>query len=280
MRLILAVFAALLLALPAAAQRTGNAFEQDMLQRFSKALPGSQLNLKAGEPLVIQIKGGEWDEAEINLHRIDYYCSQSSEEECETAKSEFVRKLTTKTEDPTPESLRLVVRDQQYLDYITHNMPGKAGQDPAIHEPIGEGLYAFLAFDMPEAIGVIGDKSLGDMKLTRDQAWLRAHAQTRGILPALPKAEDLKRGPVVLEGEGYLPALLIDLPSWERLAIQTGPNLFVVATSDRLVVIGVMPEGEDFEGMKKAVADDCAQQERCVTPFVYRLRKGRWVIAD
>lgn len=280
MRLILAALMALLLALPASAQRSGTPFERDMLQRFSKALPGSQLNLKAGEPLVIQIKGGEWDEAEINLHRIDYYCSQSSADECETAKSEFVRKLTTKPEDPTPDSLRLVVRDQQYLDYITHNMPEKAGEDPAIHQRIGEGLYAFLAFDMPEAIGVIGDKSLKDMSLTRDQAWRRALDQTRTHLPALPKADDLKQGPVALEGSGYLPGLLIDLPSWERLAIQTGPDLFVAATSDQLVVVGIMPAGEDFDGMKKSVADDCAQQERCVTPFVYRLRKGRWVIAD
>ncbi|MDF7776417.1 hypothetical protein P1X14_14275 [Sphingomonas sp. AOB5] len=279
MRFIAAALAALLLALPAAAQRTGDAFEQDMLQRFRKAVPDSQFTLKADEPLVLLVKGGEWNEAQINLHRIDNYCRQSTADECDTAKSEFVRKLTAKREEPTRENLRLIVRDQEYLDYIGRVMPGKAGEDPAIHQPIGEGLYAFLAFDTPEAIGVIGDKTLKDLNLAPDAAWSLAHAQTRPDLPAMPSVDAMKQGLVFLEGEGYVPGLLIDLPAWERLAIQTGPDLFMAVLSDQLVVAGIMPDGPEFEKMKEAVEGDCKAMERCISPRTYRLRKGRWVIA-
>lgn len=281
MRLILTAAAVLLFALPAAAQKSPDALQREMIGRFERAVPGSKFSPNPGDDLlVIVAKGGEMDGALINLHRIAYYCDQVDAEACEAAKGDFVRKLTIRNPDPTPDTLRIIVRDQGYFDYVTRGMPVKDKRLTPVYRPLGDGLYALLAFDMPEAIGVLFEESLPDMGLTAEAAWTRAMAQTRTDLPPLPTGSEILAGPVGREGLAYIASMLVDLPAWERLAITAGPNMFVAITTDQFMVIGVMPDGADFDKLKEHAAEECRRAERCISPLLYRLRKGRWVAAD
>lgn len=254
-------------------------FSAEMLRRIQAAMPDARLSLKQDEPLVIvQRKSGEREEGEINLHRIHNYCAHAAASDCEAAKAEFVTKISQKLPEMTPASLRLVVRDQQYLEYLNNN--GKGGPSAwGVFEPIGEDLYAVLASDSDNAIRIVGNKDLGELGLTRQQAWTFARKQTEERLPKIPTAQQLAEAPVAFEAEEYLASLLIDRDSWSRLSQAVGPDLFVTAVSDQFVFVAMRPDGASFDEFKKVVANDCAAQQRCVSPNIYRFRGGKWMIA-
>ena len=68
--------------------------------------------------------------------------------------------------------------------------------------------------------------------------------------------------------------------SWRGIAAEAGPDLFVTAVSDHFVFVGSMPDGARLEAFKQTVREDCAAQQRCVSPNIYCFRDGRWMIAD
>jgi hypothetical protein len=257
------------------------AFAADMVQRLQEKLPGAVLTPQPEDPLAITVEGGGWDDAQFNLHRIFGYCAQSTAEDCKAAKAEFAQKMTKRPAKATPANLRFVVRDAQYLAYIRQLQAekGRSGQKIAIAEAIGEDLFAVLAADSPDQIAVVGDKLLKELALSEDKAWEFARKQTAAVLPPMPTAAQLSKSAVALEGEEYLASLVADLPAWGRLAEAVGPDLFVTLVSDQFVFVGTMPDGPGLIEFRKAVAEDCAAQQRCISPNVYRFRDGRWVIS-
>ena len=278
----MSVLAALLLVTASAAgapPADPDGFRTEMLGRIHAALPALELTAKADEPLVIRAKGGEWEDAEFNLHRIYAYCRDSSEAECETAKAEFVRKLAKPVATPQPATLRLIVRDAEYLSYVRNQETKREVGRIAIYEPIGEDLYAILASDSPEQIALVGDATLKTLGLTQAEAWERARRETATKLPALPTAAQLRSSGVGYEADEYLASLLIDLGRWAEIAREVGPDLFITVVSDQFVLVGTIPDGPGLDRFKKTVADDCAAQQRCISPHIYRFRSGRWVIA-
>jgi hypothetical protein len=257
-----------------------DSFAADMLARVQAVTPGAELSLKPDEPLVIEIHApDERDGGVINLHRIWNFCKNVSEADCEIVKTEFVGKIGTKPPTVTRESLRLIVRDQDYHDYLL-SLPPKDGARLAIGRPIGERIFVFLASDAPETIQMVGDAALEELGLSEKEAWDLAFRQTKEILPALPTAKQLRETAVGYEDEGYLASLLIDLDAWGEIAREVGPDLFVTAVSDQFVFVAIMPPGKDLEGFRHTVAEDCAAQQRCILPDIYRFRERQWVVAD
>lgn len=251
-------------------------FSTGMLERLRAAMPGAELSLKPDEPLVVLVKkSSDWAEAQINLHRIEGYCRQASAADCEASKAEFISKVTRKPPKATQASLRVIVRDASYLDYLK-SLNSESGTRLGLYEPIGEGLYVFLASDSADAISLVGDKTLEELRLTRAEAWGLARKQTRALLPPLPDVGQLTGSAVAYQDQAYLGSLLIDLQSWARLAAAVGPDLFVTVVSDSFVFVGVMPDGPDLNAFKQTVAEDCAAQQRCISPYIYRFRGGRW----
>lgn len=227
------------------------------------------------------MQGGEWDDAQFNLHRIYGYCQNATAEDCEAAKREFVEKVSKKPAKLTSGSLRLIVRDQQYLDYlksIKSDDPQK--YEFAVYEQIGDDLYALLASDSPDQIAVVGDRGLKELGLTREQAWSIAYKQTLAILPKIPVPDQLKKSAVAYQDQEYLGSLLVDRAAWSKLAEKVGSELFVTVVSDSFVFAGWMPDGPDLEKFKQTVRDDCATQQRCISPNVYRFRHGRWAVSQ
>ena len=84
---------------------------------------------------------------------------------------------------------------------------------------------------------------------------------------------------VVYELPEYAASLLARPDQWRALAEAVGPDLFVTAVSDQFVFVGMLPPGENLEGFRQTVRDDCASQERCISPNLYRWRDGRWIVA-
>ncbi|WP_298195094.1 hypothetical protein [Novosphingobium sp.] len=41
-----------------------------------------------------------------------------------------------------------------------------------------------------------------------------------------------------------------------------------------------MPDGAKLDGFAETVRKDCAEQERCISPHIYRFRNGQWRIAE
>lgn len=251
-----------------------------MLQRLQAAFPEGQLSLKNDEPLVVTVKhAGEWDDARINLHRIFQFCQTAEAADCEISKTEFVTKITKPQPKPTRDSLRVVVRDQDYLDYLLGVEKSGKG-DLSLHEPIGEGLHVLIAFDSPDAIGMVGTRALQELGLSQAEAWQLAKRQTAQRLPAIPTADQLSKGAIAYQDEGYLASLLVDLDDWAKLSKSVGPDLFVTAVSDQFVMVGKMSRGPKLNQFKQTVIEDCAAQERCISPHIYRFHQGRWMVAE
>lgn len=278
MKHLVALLTALLLASPDAG--SDDAFRSDMLRRLRAAMPGAGFAVNPKEPLTIRAEGGRWGEATFNLHRVHAFCQQASDEECESTKQRYVAGITAQTPRPEPDKLRLIVRDRQYLDYLASVQAAASDTDSiAIYEAIGDDLYAVLALDGPQTIQVVGDKLLRQIGLTRADAWKAALKQTRAILPALPRPDQLAQGAVAIEGKEYQASLLVDLQAWSKLAGAVGPDLFLTVVSDSFVFVGRMPNGAGMDGLRQTVREDCQVQERCVSPNVYRFRNGRWIAA-
>jgi len=278
------VFVLALLALGAACAAVAAArprgFRADMMARFAKAMPGARLTADPDQPLTILFKRADGTEGAFNLDTLVGYCRAASAADCAASKADFVMKMSRPHPDPTPASLRLVVRDRAYLDYIdAYGAKSPEKGEVAKYRPIGDDLYAVLAADGEDTVALIGDVALRKLGLTPDQAWALAEAQTRAILPPLPKPAALRKAAVSYPEQHHLASLLIDLPAWEKLAARVGPTLFMTVVADHIVFVGQVPDGPALEDLKQAVVDDCAAQERCISPHLYRFRDGRWVIA-
>jgi hypothetical protein len=254
-------------------------FGQTMLERLRSAKSDTELRIDRDDPLAIQIKvDGEWGNGVINTHRLYGFCQTASSEECHAAIEEFADSISIPPSEPAPADLRVIVRGTSYLDYLLRSGPDAEHQP--LYRPIGEDLFAIVAFDGPRTIALAMRPQLRDLGITDDAAWQLATAQTRAVLPPLPSGAGLADQPVAFEEFEYLASLLADTEAWRGVAAEAGPDLFVTAVSDYFVFTGVLPDGSDLERFKQTVREDCAAQQRCISPNVYRFREGRWVIAN
>jgi len=251
-----------------------------MTARIKAKLGDVELRPVEGEPFSLHVKGGAWDGALISFGRIYNYCQHAGAADCEASKAEFVTRGIKMPPKATPASLRLIVRDAEYVASARALPPGPDGRrETTIFEPIGDDLYALLASDSSDAIALITEKGLKELGMDRAHAWALAARQTRAQLPPLPNGTDLGKHAMAYQEQAYLASLLIDRDAWTKIAEAAGPELFVTVVSDDFVFVGTMPDGPQLEAFKKTVAEDCSQQQRCVSPHLYRFREGRWVVA-
>lgn len=265
---------------PLAAQQARvdeQAFSEEVLARLRAVYRDGELRIKPDEPLVIQVrKAAGWDEAVFNLNRIYGYCQQNPPADCEQAKAEFVDRVVRPLPEVLSKNLRVIVRDQAYLDYITQVTRDRQDAKPLTRD-LGGGLYALLAVDAPQNIALANPAALEKLGLGESAAWDVALAQTRAALPAIPADKIAKREGFALEGKEYLASLLAFDDEWSKLAAAGGADMFVTAVSDQFVFVGFLADGPKMDEFRQAVVDDCNAQPRCVTPQVFRLRNGRWV---
>jgi hypothetical protein len=254
-------------------------FARAMLERLRVAERETEMRISASDPLVIEMKlDGRWGDAEINLHRLHAFCEEASAEDCDAVLANFVARATAEPPETVAANLRLVVRQQDYLDQLREMQPADA---QPIYRQIGDDLYALLAFAGPSGVLMAIPQQLGDLQLGEQAAWDLAGEQTRAMLPRLPRPIDIVRSPMAM-GEGdLLTSLLADTDAWRDIAEEVGPDLVVAATTDEFVLVAALPP--DYRRMrefKRAVREDCAAAERCISPNLYRFREGRWVIAE
>jgi hypothetical protein len=256
------------------------AFRAEMERRFSEAVPG--IEMRGEEPLTIELAGGPYDGARINLQRIYLYCQTASAADCEGEKIAFVEGMRSAFQDQ-PErgaaNLRIIVRDTQYVASITsaHRRSGRAAEPiPFVIRPIGDDLYAILVFDAPTTIAIATRDALGPLNLTADQAWTMALEQTFAILPRLRRGDNADALNVV-ETREYGASLLLASDMWTELSAIYGPTMAMTVVTDQFVIFGRIADGDQLTGMAQAAAEDCAAASRCISPHVYRWRNGRWV---
>jgi hypothetical protein len=254
-------------------------FARAMLERLRVAERETEMRISASDPLVIEMKlDGKWGDAEINLHRLHAFCEEASAEDCDTVLANFVARATAEPPETVAANLRLVVRQQDYLDQLREMQPADA---QPIYRQIGDDLYALLAFAGPSGVLMAIPEHLAELSLDEQAAWRLASEQTRGMLPRLPRPIDIVRSHVTFEDGDLLTSLLADPEAWRGIADEVGPDLAVVATSDLFVFVGALPAGYGrMREFKRAVREDCATAQRCISPNVYRFRDGRWVFAE
>ncbi len=217
MRMLFVVLALLALgaASPAFAASRPRDFRAQMMARFAKAMPGATLIADPDNSLTIFYKRAGEGEGAFHLDVLAGYCRTASATDCAAAKADYVRKMSALRPQPTPASLRLVVRDRAYLDHVdAYGAQSPERGDPAKYRPIGGDLYAVLAADGEETIALIGDVALRKLGLSVDQAWALAEVQTRALLPPLPSPAKLRQSAAIFQGQAYLASMLIDLPAW------------------------------------------------------------------
>ena len=254
-------------------------FAEQMLERLRGEARSMELRVSADDPLALEMKHeGKWGDARINLHRFHAFCADATREDCEAVLANFVTRVTAPRPEPAAANLRVVVRNEGYLDHLLQTQPADA---LPIYRQIGDDLFALLAFSGPSGVLIAIPEQLQALELGDDAAWALAREQTRAMLPPLPKAIDLVRDQVIIFEDGdLLTSLLADTEAWRRIAAEVGPELVVTAVSDRFVFAGVLPDHPRMREFKQVVREDCEAEERCLSPNVYRFRDGRWAIAD
>lgn len=249
------------------------AFAEQMIERMRAA--GSTLDLRVSErdPLVIEMtyEGAEQPD-DFALHTFYAVCAEASAEYCDSFLDSMVSVATTMPPALTAESLRVVVRRSDYLDRL--------GPRQSLSRKIGDDLLALLAFAGPDMIVFANRSDLRQLGLDAAAAWRLAGEQTRAELPDLPVDVDLAEHVIGFEDYDLLPSMLADTDGWRGIARKAGPDLFVTATSETSVWVGVMPDGPRFEEFKRVVRSECEGAIECISPSVYRFRGGRWVVAE
>lgn len=159
-----------------------------------------------------------------------------------TRRATFLDKVLRNPLPPvaTAASLRIAVRD---AEYVANARGGGPAPLSLVTQPIGEGLFALLVSDSPDAVATVPLDTLATLGLTREQAWTRAWQQTRKTLPALPAPATLAQGAVAYVEQAYLASLLADTKGWAAIADTAGPELFVTVVADDNVLVGRMPDG-------------------------------------
>lgn len=256
-----------------------SAFRDEMAQRLSTALGRATVSPVADDwqQLFVDRPGQDHD-LTVNLGRIWSYCEQANKADCENVKTAFISKTIKEPPPASSKDLRVIVRDETYVDYL-RSLQKTDKSAIFLIKPIGEDLYELLAVDGPETIALVNESTLDKLKLSTSEAWALAESQTAAILPKLPTAEQLTKNPVAFQDFDYLGSLLVQREAFGKLAAAVGPDLFVTAVSDRFVFVATMPDGPGLEKFAGTVRDDCKAQERCLSPYIYRFRNGQWRIA-
>ncbi len=253
-------------------------FAAGMIAELKARHPGATFAPEP-DPLSVTIKRRGKEDFTAYFHRIFGFCKQASKPDCAAARREFLDIILIDTPPVTGASLRLAVRDRAYIAGAK-KVVGRAKSKQFIVEPIGDDLFATLVSDSEKTVAVVNVGHLAELKITREDAWRAAWAQTRAILPKLPTAKQLAKAPVMFQEFEFAASLLIDTDGWQQLAAKVGPQLFVTVAADNIVFVGKIPDGPGLTRLEQSVRDDCAAQPRCLSPNVYRFREGRWVIAN
>jgi hypothetical protein len=253
------------------------AFTQQMQQRLAAADPDARFAVS--EPLTVSVANEQMQDGVIYLHRIFDFCLRATVQDCESAKATFVSRINDRPVPPSRSTLRVIVRDASYAANVREMFArNPSGPSPFIRD-IGDDLSIVMAADSPTQIALMTTDMLEDIGLTEQAAWDIALANTAAALPSVPTADQLAENAVAFEVPEYAASMLAQPERWRGLAEAIGPDLFVTAVSDQFVFVGVMAPGARLEAFKQSVAEDCAAQERCVSPNLYRWRDGRWVVA-
>lgn len=260
---------------PALADEAG--FRTDMIEQFHKAYPGVEF-APGEEDLQVIATGGAFDGGTINLHRIFHFCQKATAKDCAAVKTEFVEKSSGNPSAPTPQSLRIIVRDREYVDYVGE-LEASSKERMVVRRQIGEDLFAMLASDAANTIAMVGDKGLSELGLSESEAWQTAWRQTQAVLPVIPDPEKFRKQAMAFESDEYLATLTADLAAWKRVSDVVGPDMMMTVVSDQFVFVGRMKDGPDLAKFRKSHDEDCRAQPRCVSPNIYRFRDGRWMIA-
>jgi hypothetical protein len=243
-------------------------FVEKMIQQIRQRLPGVEVTQR-DDPLTVSLKGGGRIESTINFGSLHRFCRQATAKQCAAMRKEFLDTVLRAPPMATAASLRIAVRDAEYVQHVPN----------IVAEPIGEDLFAVLVSDAPDSVATVPPAMLATLGLTREQAWGRAWAQTRAGLPELPGGASLASGARFYTDQFYLASLLADTRAWSAIAEAAGPNLLVTVVADNNLFVAVMPDGPKLEKFKQTVREDCAGQPRCVSPNLYRFRDGRWVVS-
>lgn len=268
--------AALVAVTPLAAQGTGT-FAQRMLPFVEAEKPeGWTLRLDESDPDVIIFRTpGDEADGFINLARIAAICARVDGTACDDVSADFARKIFTAPTEFTRGDLRVIVRDQAYVDYFERELPADFERPPM--RQVGDDLYAIMALDGPETVSLVRPSMLPGMGLAEDSAWELAIAQSMDAERAIPAGPT--SGTFESDEFSYLSAMVSDLPRWSALAEASGPDFYMIAPSEQLVRFGTAPDSR-LARIAAEAARECAEAQRCITPNVYRFRDGRWVIAN
>lgn len=215
----------------------------------------------------------------INVGRIWSFCQNGSAEECEVAKARIVSGITKIGQPARCENVRLMVRDQGYLDDVrSAATPDKPFA--AAFRQVGDDLYAILTVDSPEMTALANPATLTKLGPTAEKAWDMADRQPRAKLPMLPEFKTLLKKPAAFADGERLGRLLTQRNTFEKIAALVGPDLFVHVVFDGFVFVAALPDGPALEDFAATVSKDCAEQERCIPPHIYRFRNGQCRIAN
>lgn len=254
-----------------------SAFAARMVKRLSAAYPQASFRSSRKDPLLVEVSGAEWIATQIYLHRVFAYCETASAADCEAASQRMVAAVGSPPPTARPQNLRVIVRGKDYIAYAQAKA-AKEKQPWFFVRKIGDDLYEALALDGPNVIALASAADLKDMKLKPDEAWALGRRQTSAIVPPMPEPGAYLSDTVTFEGPEYISAVLADTDYWQGLRDLIGPDLFITVTSDQFVLASLLEAGPAMDRFAEAVAEDCKNAERCISPHIYRFEDGMWVI--
>ncbi|MBV7259027.1 hypothetical protein [Erythrobacter crassostreae] len=255
-------------------------FAKRFLPKLQKVSPESVVYSEPGDPLQINFdrEDGSDGPVTVNLHRMFQFCQTISPQECNAQMAEFIAEMRREPPGSKAENLRIIVRDASYLEYVENSVAGTSLIP--VYRKIGDDLFAILALDAEQSISVIGQDTLKDMGLDGDEAWDRARRETLALILAFGENDDFGQGLVSFEGDEYVGSMALMRDQWAKVAARQGGKLAVAIPSDYFFLAVSVADGEELKQFKELAVELCQMASRCISPNVYRIRDGGWVIAE
>jgi uncharacterized protein YtpQ (UPF0354 family) len=211
------------------------AFTDHVAGLFRKGIESASVTVDS--PLTLKI-----GELQANLDRIYFFCKRNIAN-CDREVERYVQGVTEmhkeKTTPPNSDSIRIVLRNKQYVEAAQKSVGGKGAEIQP--RPFAGGLVALPVADSPRAVRMLGQKANAQLGLTEQEIFDLGMKNLRKTLkPLMDIAKIVKPGQIGrIAGDVYDPSRLLLLETWEPLARAHNGVLVVIApTSDAVFYVG------------------------------------------
>lgn len=257
---------------------TEAALTEMMAERFRAAFPDYGVSIV--EPLLIELRNPAGGVAYDSLDRLWTACRLQPDmfhERFERYASAFIEMETDRQALPERSALRLVIREQRYVDGLRAKGEA-AGQGLFVGRPLVGELWTVLAADRPNSINIVTEATLDRLGWTVDDAFADAQRNLEAMftpvgafVPAVPVDH------IGALGNDYDPSRLLLHDQWADLAARAEGGLLVAVPCRNLLLFAA---GARAGMMRESARESFADTHAPLSETILRWTPAGWQVFD